>query len=160
MISFKQIRTERDVALLMPMVQRLAESEGATVKSDVPTLTACLVGQGAISTALLAFNSDEAVGYAIFSPKLSTFSGIYQTYLDHLYVVPEERRSGVASGLLRAVAKAALDSGSTQLELRVQSSNKAALAFYQKNNGELIDNASLIRLSQDVLVDLGSSSKG
>jgi ribosomal protein S18 acetylase RimI-like enzyme len=109
---------------------------------------------------LIAYRREGAVGYAAFkqhrrgpfSPGLAPFvrefgrcggtlryglfmisecrEWYYGFYLYGLRVRKVARRQGVASALLQAVFKQAVDSGHEKIELEVQAKNLAAQAFY------------------------------
>ena len=57
--------------------------------------------------------------------------GLKTVCLDNIYVVPEQRRSGIASKLFEKTEQWAREQGAVRLNLQVWDFNKDALALYQ-----------------------------
>jgi ribosomal-protein-alanine N-acetyltransferase len=68
----------------------------------------------------------EAIGFC------SCWRVIDEVHINNLAVLPEHRRSGVASALLERVLQEGLARGASRATLEVRRSNVAALKLYQK----------------------------
>lgn len=83
---------------------------------------------------LLAERLGEAtptpVGFALFFPNYSTWEGRVGIHIEDLFVVEEERGTGVGRALMAAVARVAQDRGAARVDLAVLDWNPAR-AFYE-----------------------------
>ncbi len=70
------------------------------------------------------------VGFALFFPNYSTWEGRPGVYIEDLFVIEEERASGVGRALMAAVARLAQDRGAARLDLAVLDWNPAR-GFYE-----------------------------
>lgn len=78
-------------------------------------------------TALVAEDDGQIVGFA-----LARLKGPRLGYLSDLYVVPEARRGGVASALVREAIARCRAAGAEVFELDVLANNAAAVAAYER----------------------------
>lgn len=84
------------------------------------------------SVVLLAFGEDgQAVGFCQLYPTFCSVEAkpIYSLY--DLFVVPEARRSGAGTVLLKAAEALAAERGKSRMDLTTAKSNKAAQAAYE-----------------------------
>lgn len=98
---------------------------------SVPALTERvgeLLGDGAI-TVLLA--GDPPLGFALFRLRPSLWAKAGDTYLEELYVTPEQRRKGIGRALLEASIEAARESGANHFELTTGETDTEARALYE-----------------------------
>jgi len=70
------------------------------------------------------------VGFALFFPNYSTWEGRPGIYIEDLFVIEEERASGVGRALMVAVTRLARDRGAARLDLAVLDWNPAR-GFYE-----------------------------
>lgn len=70
------------------------------------------------------------VGFALFFPNYSTWEGRAGIYIEDLFVIEEERTSGVGRALMAAVARLAHQRGAARLDLAVLDWNPAR-RFYE-----------------------------
>jgi ribosomal protein S18 acetylase RimI-like enzyme len=87
-----------------------------------------LLGDGAI-TVLLA--GDPPLGFALFRLRPSLWAKANDTYLEELYVVPEQRRQGIGRALLEASIEAAREGGANHFELTTGETDTEARALYE-----------------------------
>jgi RimJ/RimL family protein N-acetyltransferase len=78
----------------------------------------------------VALDSDRVVGWCDISPK--TRAGLTHTGELGMGVVADYRRQGIGYRLLEATVTKALSNGLTRIELEVFSSNRAAIALYER----------------------------
>ena len=84
------------------------------------------IGQRATRTYLVARVGGTLVGYA------GTFQAVDESHVTTIVVDPDWHRRGVATRLLIALARAAIDRGSTSVTLEVRVSNSGAQALYRR----------------------------
>lgn len=70
------------------------------------------------------------VGFALFFPSYSTWEGRPGIYIEDLFVIDEERGSGVGRAILAAVAQLAWQRGAARIDLAVLDWNPAR-GFYE-----------------------------
>ncbi|MFQ3634088.1 GNAT family N-acetyltransferase [Roseiflexus sp.] len=103
--------------------------------NDVHLSPECMAEQLArcsgIEWALMAYNGNEAIGFACL--RLIPWLCYSVTYaeLTELFVVETFRRRGVATALVAYAERLAHEAGATELRLLTGRDNDAALAFYQ-----------------------------
>jgi ribosomal protein S18 acetylase RimI-like enzyme len=78
----------------------------------------------------LAFEQGQPVGHAVLSVRFAMEYGGLSAYIDDLYVVPAQRRRGVARALLQALVADAGQRGCLSLQVEVGDSNEPALSLY------------------------------
>ncbi|MBE2211397.1 MAG: GNAT family N-acetyltransferase [Xanthomonadaceae bacterium] len=83
------------------------------------------------SVVLLVERDGQALGFAQLYPMYSSVQTARIWVLNDLYVVPEERRLGAATALLKAAIEYARDDGARRLQLETGRRNLAARALYQ-----------------------------
>lgn len=83
------------------------------------------------SVVLLADRDGHAVGFAQLYPMYSSVQTARIWVLNDLYVPPEERRSAIATALLKAAIDFARDDGASRLQLETGRRNEAARALYR-----------------------------
>lgn len=98
------------------------------------------------------------LGFALFFPNYSTFLGRPGIYLEDLFVRPEHRGRGVGAGLLRWLARLALERGCGRLEWSVLDWNEPALAFYRRLGAVAMDGWTVHRVAGASLQALANPS--
>lgn len=83
------------------------------------------------STVLLARRGEQGVGFVQLYPSFSSVAAAPILILNDLFVVPEARRSGVATLLLRAAAEHGRSVGAARLTLSTGVDNSGAQALYR-----------------------------
>lgn len=79
----------------------------------------------------LALLDGEPVGFATCFLGYSTFKAAPLMNIHDIAVAPEQRRRGVGSALIEAIAQEALKLGCCRLTLEVRSDNPAAISLYR-----------------------------
>ncbi|MFL5442125.1 MAG: GNAT family N-acetyltransferase [Myxococcales bacterium] len=79
----------------------------------------------------LAEREGRAIGVFLANRIVSVEKGGYALWVEELYVVPEERRTGVARALLTRIRDEARKEGIRALDLEVVPTQAAALALYE-----------------------------
>ncbi|XP_054155578.1 thialysine N-epsilon-acetyltransferase-like [Oppia nitens] len=102
-------------------------------------------------------DSQQLVGFALYYPKYSAWTG-RGVWMEHLYVSPECRGTGIGRQLMAAVAKQALADGCARMEWDVFVWNTGAMSMYKKlgaiDLGESSEQTKVFRLFGQTLTQL------
>ncbi|KJE22946.1 acetyltransferase (GNAT) family protein [Frankia torreyi] len=96
------------------------------------------------------------VGFAIWHPTFSTWTGQSGMHLIDLFVRPEHRRGGHGRALLAALATVCVKRGYRRLEWAVLDWNTPAQAFYRSLAARPLTGWSTWRVDGDALTDLAA----
>ena len=139
-----------DVAELLRLVRGLAEYEKLAhmAVGTEPMLHAALFGERPSAEALIAERHGKAVGFALFYTTFSTFLCKAGIYLEDVFVEPEHRGLGIGKGLLRRLARLAVERGCGRLEWRVLDWNQPSIDFYKSLGAQLMPEWILVRMTE------------
>lgn len=145
--------TERDGPLILHFIRALAEYERLAdqVSATEATIREELFGERPVAEAVIAYDGDEPVGFALFFHNFSTFVGRRGLYLEDLFVKPEARGKGVGRRLLNHLASLAKERGCGRMEWAVLDWNEPAIKFYRSLGAAPMDEWTVFRLSGDAL---------
>ncbi|MBC8030115.1 MAG: GNAT family N-acetyltransferase [Pyrinomonadaceae bacterium] len=148
--------SEKDVPLLLTLIRGLAEYEGflESVTATEERLRASLFGERPYAEAIIAYDNDQPVGYAIYFFTYSSFQGLPGFYLEDLFVLPDSRGAGIGRYLLAFLAKKAIEWGCCRIEWAVLNWNEPAIKFYRKLGAEPMNEWAVFRLSENKLEEL------
>jgi GNAT superfamily N-acetyltransferase len=148
--------TKEDVPVLAELIRGLARYEKLEhqVVMTEDLLAAGLFGERPYAEVLLAVDEDRPVGFALFFHNFSTFVGRPGIYLEDLFVVPDERGSGIGRALLEHLARLAVDRGCGRLEWAVLDWNRDAIAFYERLGARPNSEWTVYRLTGEALATL------
>lgn len=79
---------------------------------------------------IFALEDDKEVGFALFFHNFSTFVGRGGVYLEDLFVLPEFRGKSYGKGLIKVLAKIALDRNCGRFEWTCLDWNQPSIDFY------------------------------
>src|ERR1041385_7083896 len=101
--------------------------------------------------AWLAFRekAPKPVGYAIFFETYSTFRATPTLYLEDIFVLPEHRRRGIGSALLRHCIQLAHDRGCARMEWTCLDWNRKAQEVYERIGARHLAEWYLYRLTRE-----------
>ncbi|MEU1318609.1 GNAT family N-acetyltransferase [Streptomyces tibetensis] len=154
--------TTNDVADIRAMIRDLAAYEGAAeqARATEEQLHDALFGEHPAASVLIAQdeNRGEAVGYALWFPRFSTWTGTRGMHLEDLYVRPHARGAGHGKALLAALAAICRRNGYERFEWWVLAWNKPTIAFYTSLGVELLDEWTVCRLSGEPLKHLAAEA--
>jgi len=100
---------------------------------------------------LFALKEGEPVGFALFFHNFSTFLGRAGIYLEDLFVEPAHRGEGYGKGLLKELARIALERGCGRLDWACLDWNKPSIDFYLSLEAEALSDWTCYRLSGESL---------
>lgn len=149
-----------DVSEIRAMIRELAAFERAEeqAKATDEQLHAALFGDRPAVSALIAEDdgTGEVVGFALWVPHFSTWTGQRGMHLDDLYVRPHARSNGHGRRLLAALAAICEREGFGRFEWWVLDWNRPAVDFYRSLDAEFLDEWRICRLSGDPLKALAA----
>lgn len=151
-----RMATPDDVSDIFSLIRALSEYEKLAhemvgTKAD---LHKGLFGTPAYAEAVVAEVNGKAVGFALYFYNFSTFLMKPGIYLEDLFVLPEYRRQGIATALLKYLAARALSKGCGRLEWSVLDWNESAITFYKRIGAILMDEWTGCRVTGNALVKL------
>ena len=122
-----------DVPVLLQLVHELAayEREPDAVEATEDDLRRGLF-EDATCTAHVALDpAGHVVGFALWYPTFSTWTGRPGLWLEDLFVRPTARGTGLGRALLQALAAVCLERGYRRFEWWVLDWNEPAIGFYR-----------------------------
>ncbi|MCL6738346.1 GNAT family N-acetyltransferase [Streptomyces neyagawaensis] len=156
--------TVNDVADIRAMIRELAAYERAVeqARATEAQLREALFGERPAAYALIAEDEDTGgtVGYALWFPRFSTWTGTRGMHLEDLYVRPTARGGGYGKALLASLAAICRRDGFERFEWWVLDWNEPAIGFYKSLGAELLEEWTVCRLSGAPLDDLAAQAPG
>ena len=148
-----------DVPVILQLVRDLATYERAPkqVLATEPQLVDALFGDKPAAEVLLAFQGNEAVGFAVYFFNFSTWLGRPGLYLEDLFVRPENRGGGYGRALLVHLARIAQERGCGRMEWAVLDWNEPAIGFYKKLGATPMNEWTVFRLTREGIANLANS---
>lgn len=147
--------TEKDTDLILSFIRQLAEYEKMSdlVVADPEILRQWLFDRK-IAEVIFSMEDGKEVGFALFFHNFSTFLGKAGIYLEDLYVLPEYRGRGHGKGILRELARIALERGCGRFEWWCLDWNKPSIDFYLSLGAEQMSDWTTYRFSGESLKKL------
>src|SRR5476651_842692 len=154
-----RVATVDDVELLHRFSIDLStyEDEPHAVTSTPATLARDGFGNVPQFAALIAERAGTPVGFALYTFNYSVWTAARGIFIEDIWVVPAERRGGVARALMVAMAQECVARGYRRIDLNVLDWNPAR-GFYEKIGFKWIRNWLPYRLSGEALEKLATSS--
>jgi len=145
--------TVADTGTLLDLIRGLAEYERLThlVTATEATLQDALFGVHQGAQALLGFEGEEPVGFAVFFHNFSTFLGRRGLWLEDIFVKPEHRRKGYGRALFLHVARIAHERGCGRYEWAALDWNEPAIRFYKSMGAVALDDWTIFRVTGEAL---------
>jgi GNAT superfamily N-acetyltransferase len=153
--------TESDAPVILSLIRELAEYERApdAVVATEAGLRDVLFGPKRSAEVLLALESGEAVGFAVYFYNFSTWLGRPGLYLEDLFVRPALRGKGFGRALLERLAQIAKERGCGRMEWAVLDWNDPAIQFYRKLGAEPMNEWTVFRLTQEGIAKLAGGAQ-
>ena len=133
------------------------EDEPDAVGSTPQTLARDGFGEHPQFAALIAERGAKPVGFILYTFNYSVWTAARGIFIEDIWVIPEERRGGVARALMRALARECVAKGYKRIDLNVLDWNPAR-GFYERLGYRWIRNWLPYCLSGEALAALASSS--
>ena len=150
--------TVGDVPVILEMIRGLAEYEklADTVIATEEALRRTLFGPRPSAEVLLAYDSVEPVGFALFFSNYSTFLAKPGLYLEDVFVKPHARGRGIGLALLKRLAAIARDRDYGRMEWTVLDWNESAIGFYKKLGAVVMDEWRICRMTENAIQKLAA----
>ncbi|BFO18882.1 GNAT family N-acetyltransferase [Streptomyces sp. KM77-8] len=149
-----------DVPEIRAMIRELAVYEKAAeqARATEEQLRAALFGEDPAAFVLIAEDGDTGgvVGFALWFPRFSTWTGTRGMHLEDLYVRPGTRGAGHGRALLAGLAAICRERGYERFEWVVLDWNAPAIAFYESLGAELLEEWTVCRLTGAPLARLAA----
>lgn len=148
-----------DVATILHFINELAiyEKEPDAVEATEEKLIKTLFTEGATAHAILCFDGERAIGFAVYFFNYSTWLGKNGLYLEDLFVSPDARGNGAGKAIMKYLANQALAKDCGRFEWVVLDWNKPAIDFYESIGARAQDEWIIYRLTGDALVNFAES---
>ncbi|WP_133910939.1 GNAT family N-acetyltransferase [Streptomyces sp. NBC_00582] len=152
--------TVDDVPEILAMINELAayHREPDQARATEEQLHEALFGTVPAAHALMAEDEEtgEAVGFALWFPSFSTWTGVRGMHLEDLFVRPAARGAGHGTALLAALAAICVDSGFERFEWCVLAWNEPTITFYKSIGARIIDDWRVVHLTGEPLAALAA----
>lgn len=150
-IGFRAARRE-DAELILSFIRGLARYEKleAEVTATAALLEEWIFDKGRAEVVFALVDGREA-GFALFFHNFSTFLGRAGIYLEDLYVLPEYRGRGCGKGLLKYLARLAVERGCGRLEWSCLDWNRPSIDFYLSLGAVPMEEWTAYRVTGDTL---------
>jgi GNAT superfamily N-acetyltransferase len=158
--SMIRAATVDDIAEIRAMIRELAEYERAAeqARATEEQLREALFGEHPAAFALIAEDDEtrQTMGYALWFPRFSTWTGTRGMHLEDLYVRSHARGAGHGKALLAALAAVCQQNGYERFEWWVLAWNEPTIDFYKSLGVELLNEWTVCRLSGEPLKELAA----
>ncbi len=142
-----------DVPVLLELVHELAayEREPDAVEATEDDLARALFVDGSASAHVAVDAGGAVVGFALWYPTFSTWTGRQGLWLEDLFVRPVARGAGHGRALLQALAGVCVERGWPRFEWWVLDWNAPAIGFYTALGAVAESDWTTYRVSGDAL---------
>jgi len=150
-----------NIPQIISMLREFAEFEKLSALCEVTeeNLREAMFGEGAFVEALIAFDGESPIAYAIFFPYFSSFRGQRGIYLEDLYVKPSHQHRGIGELLLREIVSRAKETGAVRMDFQVLDWNENAIRFYKKLGAEIDETERHFKFTGDAFQKLANTSR-
>lgn len=154
--------TVHDVPEIRAMIGELAayHRSAEEVRATEEQLHEALFGAHPAAYALIAQDDGtaETVGFALWFPSFSTWTGTRGVHLEDLYVRPQARGGGHGKALLAALAAVCDRNGWERFEWCVLEWNEPTIAFYKSIGAQIVDDWRVCHLTGTPLAELAAQA--
>jgi len=146
----------QDCEVVFALIRALAEYEklAAQVVGTVEDLRRELFCDRPVIEAVIAWEEELPLGFALYFHNYSTFLARRGLYLEDVFVVPEARGRGIGKALIRHCARVAVERNCGRFEWSVLDWNQPAIEFYQSIGAALLPDWRICRLTGAALLRL------
>ena len=148
---------ENDLSLILYFIKELATYEKMLdeVVADENLLREWIFEKKKAEV-IFALEGEKEVGFALFFHNFSTFLGRAGIYLEDLFVMPEYRGKGYGKGLIKTLAKIAVERGCGRLEWACLNWNQPSIDFYLSLGAVPQKEWTVYRVTGDTLKEMGT----
>ncbi len=135
-----------DEARLLALLRAYYGHDGLALDEDAARAALpALLADPALGRAVLAFDGEAAVGYALVTFGFDLEVGGVQGTLTDLFVEDARRGTGLGKRLLAAAEDACRSRGARTLQLQVLAGNRRARAFYEASGFVALERVPMVR---------------
>jgi GNAT superfamily N-acetyltransferase len=140
-----RLATPNDVSLIFSFINKKAHfdrSIGAfsgQLQVSEDKILKTIFGTPPFASVLFAESGGEAIGFALYGFRYSSFAGQPSIWLDDLYVDEEVRSQGAGKLLMRYLANIALENDCTHIAWNADARNLQGLSFYRRLGAEITE---------------------
>ncbi len=147
---------EKNIPQIIALLREFAGYENLSEYCEITEakLEIALFGEGKVADAIVAFDGETLIGYAIFYPNFSTFRGQRGMYLEDIYITKDFRGKGVGEKMLKHIAKIAKSRGFERIDFQVLEWNAPAVKFYEKLGAQRNDEERHFKFSDKAFQNL------
>mgnify|MGYP001379861143 CR=1 FL=1 len=147
-----------DVPLILQLIKGIAEYEKLSheVVATEEILAESMFGEQKYAEAVIGYEGDTPVGFALFFHNFSTFTGRPGLYLEDLFVYEEYRGKGYGKILLLYLAKLAAERQCGRYEWVVLDWNKPAIDFYNSLGAKQMTEWIITRVAGEDIIKLAA----
>lgn len=145
-----RVAAAADAALVAGLINALDRTEGGPGRATAEIVLRHGFGDRPLFEVVLAEADGRALGYALYYDAFDSVLAAPALWMEDLYVAPEARRTGVASLLMGAVARAAEARGARVVAWGVRTWNRGGIDFYRAI-GATDEDARIFSLSGEAL---------
>jgi len=145
-----------DEEAILQLIRDLAtyEKEPESVKATPELITKNLF-ETPFAHALLAFESNEPIGLALYFFNYSTWTGRPGLFLEDLFVSEQHRGKGIAKAFFRELGRIAQEKNCGRMDWSVLKWNTPSIDFYEKRlKAKKMDEWMGMRLEEDGIDEL------
>ena len=149
---------KENISQIITLLREFAEYENLLDYCEVreETLSGALFGENKVAEAIVAFENETPIGYAIFYPNFASFRGQRGMYLEDIYLKKEYRGKGVGEMMLKHIAKLARLRGFERIDFQVLEWNSPAIKFYEKLGAERDDEERHFKFTDEAFQNLAA----
>lgn len=150
-----------DVPIILAFIRELAVFEKLEHEAiATPALMEqALFGERPAAEVVIAEADGQPAGFVLFFTTFSTFVGLPGLYLEDLFVRPAFRKRGIATTLMRHLARTAVERGYGRFEWSVLDWNEPAIRFYRSLGARPMDEWTVQRVDGEALLALACSGE-
>jgi GNAT superfamily N-acetyltransferase len=151
----------QDAAVLLSLIHELARFERLEhqVVATEQLIRDELASAAPVIEASIAWERQDALGFALYFHNYSTFLGRRGLYLEDLYVVPRARGRGIGRALIAHVASVAVARRCGRFDWAVLDWNQHAIDFYRSLGAEVLEDWRICRVTGEALGRLGTPTR-
>ncbi len=145
-----------DLPTVLEMIHELAEFEDLKdqVSATLDDFQTHFFGHAPVAHLLIAESDNQIIAYAIYFKNFSTFLGKPGFHLEDIYVTPIYRKQGIATALIKSIAKEAKEKGYGRVEWDALDWNTTAHRVYENLGAKTLDDWISFRLTSSDLDQL------
>jgi GNAT superfamily N-acetyltransferase len=156
-----ELAVESDIPLILGFIKELAQYERALERLSATEagLRATLFGPRPYAEAVIAYEDNDPVAFALYYFSYISFSASPGLYLEDIFVRPAAREWGIGRRLMAFLAQKAIANNCARMEWSVLNWNQQAIRFYERLLAEPVNDWTVFHLSKDKMTALTRAAR-